>query len=313
MENDNTYHILFCNIAYMKYYDGIIAEDIPQNGGRYVNETNDALEKDNFHVCEDGYCRGFVETKYKKGYLNAEVNDAKQIHIERIDKEYKKLDAIENVTVVFCAKSNEIGHTVIVGFYKNATVLRRREQYKGRQYNIFAKDTDCVLLDEKDRIINVPRARNDGFGFGQANVWYADSDIARDYIRNNILPLIERNQMFLSNYELQNEDNLYENGNGKKILVNKYERNPQARKICIEKYGSICAICGFDASKIYGVEFKGKIEVHHIIPISEMNENYKINPEHDLIPLCPNCHMAIHTKINGKTLSLDELKKRVKK
>ena len=21
--------------------------------------------KDNFHVCEDGYCRGFVETKYK--------------------------------------------------------------------------------------------------------------------------------------------------------------------------------------------------------------------------------------------------------
>lgn len=44
-----------------------------------------------------------------------------------------------------------------------------------------------------------------------------------------------------------------------------------------------------------------------------MNENYKINPEHDLIPLCPNCHMAIHTKINGKTLSLDELKKRVKK
>ena len=159
----------------------------------------------------------------------------------------------------------------------------------------------------------MPRARSDGFGFGQANVWYADSDIARDYIRNNILPLIERNQMFLSNYELQNEDNLYENGNGKKILVNKYERNPQARKICIEKYGSICAICGFDASKIYGVEFKGKIEVHHIIPISEMNENYKINPEHDLIPLCPNCHMAIHTKINGKTLSLDELKRRVKK
>ena len=95
--------------------------------------------------------------------------------------------------------------------------------------------------------------------------------------------------MFLSNYELQNEDNLYENGNGKKILVNKYERNPQARKICIEKYGSICAICGFDASKIYGVEFKGKIEVHHIIPISEMNENYKINPEHDLIPLCALC------------------------
>ena len=68
MENDSTYHILFCNIAYMKYYDGIIAEDIPQNGGRYVTETNDALEKDNFHVCEDGYCRGFVETKYKKGY-----------------------------------------------------------------------------------------------------------------------------------------------------------------------------------------------------------------------------------------------------
>ena len=56
--------VLFCNIAYMKYYDADILEDPPKHGGAYVTETGDALEKSNFHVCEDGIIRGFVETKH---------------------------------------------------------------------------------------------------------------------------------------------------------------------------------------------------------------------------------------------------------
>lgn len=67
MENDNTYHILFCNIAYMKYYDGIIAEDIPQNGGRYVTETNDALEKIIFMYVKTDIAEDLLKQNTKRG------------------------------------------------------------------------------------------------------------------------------------------------------------------------------------------------------------------------------------------------------
>ena len=65
--------ILFCNIAWMNYYKGIIqGKDEPQNGGSYVKENLDAHEKYNFDAVSlanesgypDGeYCLGFVETK----------------------------------------------------------------------------------------------------------------------------------------------------------------------------------------------------------------------------------------------------------
>ena len=40
--------VLFCNVAYMKYYIGITEDDFPINGGKYVNEEFDATEKYNF-------------------------------------------------------------------------------------------------------------------------------------------------------------------------------------------------------------------------------------------------------------------------
>ncbi|MEG4267597.1 HNH endonuclease, partial [Microcoleus sp. Pol12A4] len=40
----------------------------------------------------------------------------------------------------------------------------------------------------------------------------------------------------------------------------------------------------------------GFIHVHHIIPLSEINQEYEVNPIQDLRPLCPNCHAMIHRK-----------------
>ncbi len=64
-----TSKILFCNIAYMEFYDTDIPEDTPRHGGAYVEQTGDAFEKDNFHLCDDDIYRGFVETKYVDSYL----------------------------------------------------------------------------------------------------------------------------------------------------------------------------------------------------------------------------------------------------
>lgn len=303
--------ILFCNVAYMKFYDNRIYDN-PVNGGAYVTKHNDALEKCNFQECEDGFYRGFVETIHNKGYeLGLESNTYNSIHIERIDSSYKGKEEIDNVLVVFCAKPNE-GPSVIVGWYNNATVYRGRKDYNGRQYNLIAKKEDCVLLDESERNYVIPRAKIHKIGFGQSNLWYADN--AQDFTDNviNYIGKEEHDSLIELNVPEETQE-FIEDGTGKKIYLNAYERNPKARKECIKIHGTKCMICGFDAKEVYGDEYEGKIHVHHIIPIHLINKEYKINPKTDLVPVCPNCHMILHTKIKGKELSIIELRKRLKR
>lgn len=92
---------------------------------------------------------------------------------------------------------------------------------------------------------------------------------------------------------------LYE-GAKKTITVNAYERNPIARQKCIDYYGYNCIVCGINFEKVYGEIGKNFIHVHHIIPISEIDKNYKVNPKTDLIPVCPNCHAMLHRGLKFK-------------
>ena len=303
--------VLFCNIAYMEYYDIDLHEETPEYGGSYVAETGDALEKYNFHTCNDGIVRGFVETKYRDSYKSA--RQPNQLNINNIDVAYKGENCITNVTVVFCAYSKTIGKSVIVGWYKNATVFRGREMYENRQYNICCDSKDAYLIDVKKRQFSVPRARQDGFGFGQANVWYAKEEKSHDYILE-VLKYLEDN-----NYTCEDDipqilpEEYGESGIAQKVLVNRYERNQNARKKCLEVYGSKCKICGFTSGDFYGEEFSNKIEVHHIVPIHKIDETYKVNPQKDLIPVCPNCHMILHTKMkNGEYPSIEYLKSKIR-
>jgi len=98
-------------------------------------------------------------------------------------------------------------------------------------------------------------------------------------------------------------------GASKRVLVNKYERNPKNRLACIKHYGTSCFVCEFDFGKVYGDFAADYIHVHHIVPVSQMTENYRINPIEDLVPLCPNCHSAVH--ISNPPLSPKELKSRL--
>ena len=174
--------VLFCNIAYLPYYDTKLDTVEPQNGGSYVLNEGDALEKHNFEICADGQCRGFVETKHRKGYKEGLLlNEYNQMRIENIDSLAKNRESIGNVLVVFCAKPKD-GHSVIVGWYKNATVYRHRPSYNGRAYNLCAQKEDCVLLPEHKRTFKAPRAKMDGFGFGRSNLWYAPGEKGRDYV-----------------------------------------------------------------------------------------------------------------------------------
>ena len=108
-------------------------------------------------------------------------------------------------------------------------------------------------------------------------------------------------------YEIIEDNEVYYEGSVTTVKVNKYERNPEARRKCIEIHGCQCKICGFDFEKTYGEAGKGLIHVHHVVPISSIKEEYQIDYEKDLIPVCPNCHAMIHRKKDPYTC--EEIKK----
>ena len=91
-------------------------------------------------------------------------------------------------------------------------------------------------------------------------------------------------------------------GTKKQIIVNAYERNTVARIICIRHWGAKCAICNFDFSEKYGDLGKGFIHVHHLIELSSIGEEYKVDPINDLRPVCPNCHAMLHQKRPAYTI-----------
>lgn len=101
----------------------------------------------------------------------------------------------------------------------------------------------------------------------------------------------------VENHELP--ETVYMEGALKTILTDRFERNLQARKRCVAIHGTACKVCGFDFGLVYGDEFAGKIEVHHRRPISEIREGYAVDPERDLVPVCPNCHLVLHSKPDG--------------
>lgn len=101
-------------------------------------------------------------------------------------------------------------------------------------------------------------------------------------------------------------------GAKKQIVVNAFERNSTARKVCIEHYGYKCYVCDFDFGNFYGSEFEGKIHVHHLKVLSEVREEYTIDPINDLRPVCPNCHLALHSSKGNIPYTIEELQQKIK-
>ena len=99
----------------------------------------------------------------------------------------------------------------------------------------------------------------------------------------------------------------FREGSTSQTVINSYERNPQARKKCLEYYGTSCFVCEFNFGKTFGKIGEGFIHVHHLKPISEIREEYEINPVEDMRPVCPICHAIIHRR--DPVFSIEEMKK----
>lgn len=88
--------------------------------------------------------------------------------------------------------------------------------------------------------------------------------------------------------------------------IDRRERNKQARQECIDQKGCHCMVCGFDFEAIYGPVGRNYIEVHHLKPMSQTDDEHEVSVE-DLVPLCANCHAMAHRR-SPEPFTPEELK-----
>ncbi|KXV72253.1 HNH endonuclease [Acetobacter cerevisiae] len=91
-----------------------------------------------------------------------------------------------------------------------------------------------------------------------------------------------------------------------RIDVNRYERDRRNRAAALAIHGYRCKACDLDMSDRYGPIAAGLIEVHHTTPVSQLGADYIIDPNVDLMPLCPNCHSVTHRR--SPSFSIAELR-----
>ena len=278
--------ILFCNVGWMKLYNGIDGDSI-QRGGSYNHEAV------GHEVCNFSD----VDTKVY-GY----VQPTGRLNISRLGAG-KNDDYAGGVTIIWTASPNS-GGTAIVGWYKNAKVYRdpqpikkptRLQKKNGiNNYLISALASDTTLLPVNERSFMIPRAIKGGIG--QSNVWYADKPESAE--------LVERVHVFVNSRsdidrlpDIDAEVKVFE-GNPRLVAHLKLERNTTIIKK--KKYDVLagvgvlgCEVCGFDFSKFYGDHGRDFCEVHHLTPLHN-SDGIVATELSDLAVVCSNCHRIIH-------------------
>ncbi|MDQ0028438.1 HNH endonuclease [Arthrobacter bambusae] len=90
----------------------------------------------------------------------------------------------------------------------------------------------------------------------------------------------------------------YPEGAISRIETNRYEQDPEGRRICLAFHGTSCAVCAFSFEVSYGDIGKDFIQVHHVVPVSQLGAGYRLDPIADLVPLCANCHAMAHLGVS---------------
>ncbi|ACL04244.1 HNH endonuclease [Desulfatibacillum aliphaticivorans] len=277
--------ILFCNVGWMKHYDGIDGDSI-QRGGSY-NQKSIGHEVCNFTIVRN----------HVYGY----VQPTGQIKIENLGAN-KKDDSISNITVVWTAGPDS-GGTAVVGWYKEATVFRNRQAIINptkkqkrnniKNYWITTLAKNAVLLPINQRNLLIPRAV--AGGIGQSNIWYANKPKSQIHVKTVLKLINEGTIEELPDIDLNKS---VKEGNPRLIAHLKRERNSGIVKTkkeeVLKRKGCLkCEVCGFDFSSVYGEHGYGFCEVHHLQPLSKADGVVQTKLE-DLSIVCSNCHRIIH-------------------
>lgn len=273
--------MLFCNIARMDSYRGWTSVDVPEGGGSDPNKE----EVNNFHPY-GGHVYGYVAAV------------ARSIRIEKLGATDKKQLFVDGVDVVWTAPSIRGGRDV-VGWYRDAIVFRHLQTYKRGLYHVKASKTAYVLLPPNKRTLNIQRAEDKPGGFGNSNVWYADTDYGQ-VIRKRMTTLFRdaKRQVF-DRDELEDQVDALEpldhapQGVGRpsrtKREISVVGRDPEVQRWILQCADGCCELCGKRApfEKPNGNPF---LEVHHVRRLADGGADVPENA----VALCPNCHREAH-------------------
>ncbi|WP_410496622.1 HNH endonuclease [Cellulosilyticum sp. ST5] len=218
---------------------------------------------------------------------------------------YRKvgIKAEKNVLFLFQYKNHIVASAVLYDTEKYDTPI------DGEYYGAWKFDKDTIQVFKPITLSEIQAIDDSVQGFSQAK-----KIIDISYLEK-IIELIEEKKRpdIPEEISLMESKGLKE-GAKTQIVVNAYERNSIAREKCIAHYktkdnGKVkCQVCGFCFEDFYGEEFKDKIHVHHIKPLAEIDDEYEVDPIKDLIPICPNCHYAIHSSKENDIFQLIKCK-----
>jgi 5-methylcytosine-specific restriction enzyme A len=113
----------------------------------------------------------------------------------------------------------------------------------------------------------------------------------------------------VANPDEPKDRDVHKEGGLTKVVANRYERDRNARRKCIEHWGTDCSVCGFNFGATYGGLGVGFVHVHHLRELSAIGEEYIVDPVSDLRPVCANCHAMLHRR--RPALAIATLKKKL--
>lgn len=164
--------IIYFNIGWMKDYKGAHANDPTIGGHGWLADHDHGLE-----------CFNFLSTKAGtvEGYRPPGVRD--KVNIRRIGAKQGD-SAIRGVLVVWLAREPGSRKTLVVGWYRNATVYREARighfnlHGMESEYSVTALKDEATLVPVGARVFQVQSSRTSpGKGFGQKPTWYGASEV----------------------------------------------------------------------------------------------------------------------------------------
>lgn len=218
-----------------------------------------------------------------RGYLLSPNEEDRFFARERLRRGYNLVAAWVEGDVLF-------GPSRFIG-YKNISIKTHKEL--GDQKRLDGKETNPVL----NRILGAQILPDDP-------QW---SKVEESFLRLcekiDIVPVNRDRKYWVLDGLRPRQAGSYSEGALSVHVTTRYERDPAARKACIEAHGTSCIVCGFSFERTYGDHGKGFIHVHHLKPLSQARSGRHTDPIKDLVPVCPNCHYMLH---RGDRLLLPE-------
>lgn len=200
--------VVFLNIAWMKWYDGV-KNDVPTNGGKYIDKHQNGCEVNNFTPHYDKYPETDIDSNWLLGSYttNSTNGNPNQTRIERIAgcQDLAQEESADGVLAIWCATSPKNGRRV-VGWYRDATVCRHYESQIIEEddgttwelwHNVYTRAEEAVMLPEKERyeekwsVPGYTKRGDTNYGFGQASIWYASEPAAEEYVRQLVKSIDE--------------------------------------------------------------------------------------------------------------------------